>query len=180
MTDPDEKPEVSASGDRILRHKGEEAWAPPAETTALEEISAHIALHLGEVKTVFHEIVSDAVHIDVHIVEPNGENPFVRLVTSGMSDLPMHLPEGVEAPRFLELMVTLPTKWMLDKESLKDDNWYWPMRLIKELARFPHKYRTWLGFGHTLPHGDPPKGLCAKYTLVLRVSSALCNGAAGI
>ncbi|MFQ8729788.1 MAG: suppressor of fused domain protein [Enterocloster bolteae] len=26
---------------------------------------------------------------------------------------------------------------------------YWPIRLIKYLARFPHEYSTWLGWG---PH----------------------------
>ena len=24
------------------------------------------------------------------------------------------------------------------------------------LARFPHEYDTWLGWGHTVPNGDPP------------------------
>lgn len=23
------------------------------------------------------------------------------------------------------------------------------------MARFPHKYATWFGFGHTIPNGDP-------------------------
>lgn len=29
------------------------------------------------------------------------------------------------------------------------------MRLLKYLARLPHKYQTWLGWGHTEPNGDP-------------------------
>jgi len=30
---------------------------------------------------------------------------------------------------------------------------YWPVRLIKHLARFPHENRTWLGPYHTIPNG---------------------------
>ena len=30
---------------------------------------------------------------------------------------------------------------------------------MRYLARFPHEYGTWLGFGHTMPNGDPPEPL---------------------
>ena len=29
---------------------------------------------------------------------------------------------------------------------------WWPVALMKYLARFPHEYKTWLGWGHTLPN----------------------------
>jgi hypothetical protein len=41
-------------------------------------------------------------------------------------------------------------------EELEDERKYWPIRLLKSLARFPHECKTWLGFGHTVPNGDPP------------------------
>jgi hypothetical protein len=56
--------------------------------------------HLGEIHDVYHELISDLVHIDIHHVAPDDERPFHTLVTSGMSDLPMTVPEGVEALRF--------------------------------------------------------------------------------
>jgi len=69
----------------------------------------------------------------------------------------MNVPEELDVPKFLELMVTLPPDWKVDSESFKDEGWYWPARLLKVLARFPHQYATWLGYGHTLPNEDPPK-----------------------
>lgn len=129
--------------------------AAPRGEECIEQISDHIEAHLGPVKSVFHEIVSDIVHIDVHLVHPSPAMPFVRLVTSGMSDLPMSIPASADAPRFVELMITLPPHWKLDAESIKDDAWYWPVRLLKSLARLPHQYDTWLGWGHTIPNGDP-------------------------
>lgn len=32
----------------------------------MERISAHIEKHLGKITHVFHEVLSDQVHIDVH------------------------------------------------------------------------------------------------------------------
>lgn len=140
----------------VLRHTdGEKAWEAPHGEACIEEISAHIEQHIGKVEQIFHELISDTVHIDVHHVKPTTQRPFHTLVTSGMSDLAMNIPDNVEAARFMELMVTLPESWQVDEESFKNEHWYWPVRQLKFLARFPHKYDTWLGWGHSIPNGDP-------------------------
>lgn len=74
-----------------------------------------------------------------------------------MSDAPMTVPEELHELRFAELMVTLPADWSLDQEDWQDESQFWPIRWLKMLARFPHEYDTWLGFGHTVPNGDPPE-----------------------
>ncbi len=156
IEEPEKNAEVvSLSGNPIYRHSNPTPWSAPQGEEFIQQISDHIEKHLGPVETVFHEIVSDAVHIDVHIVKPTVEFPYVRLVTSGMSDLPMITPDDVDAPKYIELMITLPADWKTDQEFFEDESWYWPIRLIKGLARLPHKYQTWLGFGHTVPNGDP-------------------------
>jgi hypothetical protein len=33
----------------------------------------------------------------------------------------------------------------------KDERWWWPLRLLKQTARYPHENETWLGFGHSVP-----------------------------
>lgn len=147
---------VSLSGAPIFRYTdGEKEWEAPHGEECIEEISDYIERHIGEIHMVFHELVSDTVHIDVHHVRPTRERPFHTLITSGMSDLPMTVPEGVDCTRHMELMITLPEYWQVDSESFKDEKWYWPIRVLKYLARFPHKYATWFGWGHTIPNGDP-------------------------
>jgi hypothetical protein len=148
---------TSLSGAPIYRHGEPTPWAIPQGEEFIEEISAHIETHLGPIATVMHEVLSDTVHIDVHVVKPTEEFPFIRLVTSGMSDLPMTTPDDPDVPRYVELLMTLPADWRLDQESFKDETWYWPVRLLKTLARLPHKYQTWLGWGHTVPNGNPPE-----------------------
>ncbi len=117
--------------------------------------SAHLEQHLGGIATVFHELLSDTVHLDVLVFPATAERPYHVLVTQGMSALPMQVPEEADAPAFAELMVVLPSDWPIDGEQAKDERWYWPMRALKSVARLPHLYDTWIGFGHTIPNGDP-------------------------
>lgn len=165
MSNSNDGDTVSLSGAPIYRHTESTPWAPPRGEVCIEQISDHIETHLGKVETVFHEIASDTVHIDVHFVKPSEGFPFARLVTSGMSDLPMTTPAEASVPQFAELMVTLPASWRLDQKSFEDENWYWPVRLIKYLAWMPHKYKTWLGFGHSIPNGDPAEPYAANTKL---------------
>lgn len=149
--------EISESGAPIHRHKARESdWTPPnMEDSALEAISDHIEKHIGPIATVWHEIISDLVHIDVHQVAPTEERPYWTLVTSGMSDLKMTVPPGREDWAHAELMICLPKDWKMGETDFKDERHYWPVRWLKTLARFPHEYQTWLSWGHTLPNGDP-------------------------
>lgn len=151
--------ERSAAGNRILRHQ--ERSAVPDDGIAHADnarLSEHIERIFGRSGPVFHEIVSDRIHVDVLTFPPNERHPFRLLVTSGMSARPMNVPDTIESPekwRHAELCILLPPEWPLGEEALRDEKNYWPIRLIKSLARLPHDYGTWLGWGHSIPNGDP-------------------------
>lgn len=151
--------EVTAGGSVVHCHEpGMREWEPAkGNDLNIERITQHIEEHIGQVDGVFHEIVSDLVHIDIHCVEPTDDRPFRTLVTSGMSDLPMTTPADAGDLQFLELMICLPLDWPVSDEAFKDESNYWPVRWLKRLARFPHEYETWFFYGHTLPNGDPPE-----------------------
>ena len=46
-------------------------------------------------------------------------------------------------------MIILPSDWPLDEESLKKEENYWPIRLLKQMARFPLITNDWVCEGHT-------------------------------
>jgi len=156
----DDSGEFTKGGSRIFRHgRGGEkpAGAASPEHADDESISNHVADKIGPIETVYHELVSDVVHVDVHWVKATDSRPFHVLVTSGMSALPMTVPEGDPSAHYAELFALLPENWKMQHDAWRDERWYWPVRWLKLLARLPHEYRTWLGFGHTVPNGDPPK-----------------------
>lgn len=122
----------------------------------IEQLSNHIEAHLGPIKMVYHELISPYVHVDVHHVAPTPERPWHVLVTTGMSAKPMATPAEVPDDwRHAELLVSLPADWEISEAAFKDERHYWPIRLLKQLARLPHQYETWLGFGHSIPNGHP-------------------------
>ena len=149
--------ETSESGSPIYRYDKSDMndFKAADGESSMQEIEAHVERHVGEIEMVLHELLSDQVHIDVHWIKPSEERPFHTLVTSGMSDKPMNLPAELEGYEYAELSICLPEGWKMSEEDLKDEKNYWPIRWLKYLARFPHKYNTWLGFGHTIPNGDP-------------------------
>jgi Suppressor of fused protein (SUFU) len=127
--------------------------ASMTEHADIEAITAHIERQVGRVHTVLHEIASDELHIDIHYVKSSLFRRFEVLVTSGMSALPMAVPDESNEPRFAEIVTVLPKGWPISKQAFADERNYWPIRLMKTLARLPYLDRTWLGYGHTTANG---------------------------
>lgn len=149
--------EISESGNPIYRYYDVEPkeFTPAfGDNDAIDAITQHIENHIGEIEIVFHELISDKVHIDIHWVKANANFPFHTLITSGMSDKPMNVPEGLEIYKYSELCILLPSNWEINELAFEDENNYWPLRWLKIIARFPHDYNTWIGHGHTIPNGE--------------------------
>jgi Suppressor of fused protein (SUFU) len=149
--------ERSQSGDPIYRHKPRERDLEPAfgDEQTIERVTAHVEQYVGPPHQVFHELISDLVHVDIHWVRPTPQRNYHTLVTSGMSDRAMAAPDPTV--RFAELMICLPPAWPLTQEAFQDERNYWPLRWLKILARLPHEHDSWLFASHTVPNGDPPK-----------------------
>ena len=160
MTLAPPEPEVTEGGSVVhrLQERAGELEIATGDAELIEAVGGHIAQYIGEPDSVFHEIISDLVHIDVHVVKPTPQRPWLTLVTSGMSERPMTTPEELEGMDYAELMMCLPPDWPIGEEfaNFSDEENYWPIRGLKFLARLPHEYETWLGPGHTVPNGDPP------------------------
>ncbi|HET7488084.1 MAG TPA: suppressor of fused domain protein [Acidimicrobiales bacterium] len=161
---------------QILRHEPRRRAleAPEAADPAVREaIEAHLEGHLGPCDAVWHELVSDLVHLDVFMWAPTEARPVYTFVTVGMSDRPMTLPPGAEdagVARRAELLICLPADWPVPADPATIAPWddpdaYFPIRWLKQLARLPHEHDTWLGFGHSIPTADPPEPLAATTAL---------------
>lgn len=116
----------------------------------LQRVSTHVETHIGEIQGVYSEIVPGIVAVDIIVVAPTPNKNYYTLITSGMSDLPMTVPQGAEDFRYAELMICLPPEWKVSDEAFQDERYYWPVRALKTLARFPHEHQTWLYLGHTV------------------------------
>ncbi|WP_203706600.1 suppressor of fused domain protein [Asanoa iriomotensis] len=145
-------------GSGVLRHQalheGFVAARGPQHGFA-EAIDRHIDQYFGPVEFVYHEFASHLVGVHIYVVAPTEERPYRTLVTSGMSELPMTVPAGHGISPYAELMISLPDDWPLTEGSGLGEPAGWPLRLLKQIARLPHEYGTWIGEWHSVPNGDP-------------------------
>ena len=56
---------------RTIKHGAEKPFEFAFGGESMDTIANHIARWVGSPENVYHELVSDKVHIDVHIVAPH-------------------------------------------------------------------------------------------------------------
>ena len=124
------------------------------EMSAIEQ---HIQSTFGAFDQVLHELDSPDIHVDICVVPPSERRNYYTLVTMGMGAHRMNVPEELAEYKLerAELASALPPDWKLDKDSMQEQRWYWPVGLLKVLARLPISNDTWLGFGHTMEKQSP-------------------------
>ena len=176
--------ELTTGGSEVRRYDVPTGDPHVAEGSA--EVHAALRAHfdalLGPPAAVLEDTGGTHVRIDVHFVAPSATRPTWTLYTLGMSDRPMRSPSP-GAPALAELVVSLPAGWKVDKASLADEAWYWPVRALRLLASFPHVYDTCLGVGDTVGNGDPPVPFaagCPFSALLVRVPAGISAEAARV
>jgi hypothetical protein len=158
-----------------LRFKGaREPWQLAGEKPrGADTILEHVEKHLGKPQPLsLQEIVADDPPITIYVVPMANA---VALVTTGMSDRPMTVPEGGEDYRFAELVMYLPPDWPLTAEALRNPNTCWPIGWLRRIARYPHENNTWLGGpAVVLANDEPPKPLApnTQLTCLLALTEA--------
>lgn len=117
-------------------------------------IEEHIREYFGEFPTVYHEMVSPDIHVDICCVPPTEKRDYYTLITMGMGAHIMSLPSDLPPEEYgrAELIICLPRDWKLGET---DDEWYWPIGVIKSLARLPIACTTWLGWAHSIDNQEP-------------------------
>ena len=151
---PDDGDEEDSDGEMP---EDEEFGVPEVYTEEeMNTVEGHIEQYFGKFENVFHELDSPDIHVDICVVPPSEERDYYTLVTMGMGAHRMNVPEELAEYKLerAELVIALPGNWKLKHEDLKNERWYWPIRLLKTLARLPIASDTWLGFGHTMDNED--------------------------
>jgi len=115
---------------------------------------------MSEVKRLLEERFGEHKVSDVPVKE--GEMPLLVLdleaksnvtilVTNGLSDYKMPVPEKEKGLEYNELFFCLPSYWDLQDRDNPQMNWVF--RWIQRLAKYVVDKETWFGNGHTMPCG---------------------------
>lgn len=119
------------------------------EEDEMDAIEEHIKEYYGDFPTVFHEIASPDIHCDICIVPPSEEKNYYMLITMGMGAHIMDIPDELDPSEDgrAELLICIPPDWKVGENS---EEWFWPIALLKNLARLPINTNSWLGWGHSV------------------------------
>lgn len=156
------KYEMSKGGVRMYAYTIEDFLESQDAIENIENIkliTKHIEKHIGKPEIVFHEIGSKDVHIEIFLIPPSENRDYATLVTSGMSDKPMAIPDKeFQDCRYAELVMQIPEEWMFLEAVEEGQTEPWPVKALRDLAHFPHTLNTWLWCGHTISNfeGDIP------------------------
>jgi tetratricopeptide (TPR) repeat protein len=133
-------------------------------------IEEHIERYIGKIGNVLHDRSDFEVHIDIFIVPPTKERNNYLLITSGMSEKPMHAPpdswkwwgldfermnvaekdRAIFELRFAELMIKLPPDWPMPEGKIEKNNYSWPFEELLHLIEYVHKNKEWFWVNHTM------------------------------
>lgn len=106
--------------------------------------------HISSIDVAEGEIPLLKIRIDI-------KSPVTILVTNGLSNYKMPIPDKLEGREYNELFFCLPSYWLL--ESKDDPNMNWVFYWIQRLAKYVQEKNTWFGPGHTMPCGNPFQAL---------------------
>ena len=120
-------------------------------------IAEHVEnLYPNEDVKVFHEFMSLDFKVHIYFIKPKNCS-FNILLTSGMSSLAMNVQDEVEDKenyKFAELIVMIPKNIEFAEVYSGENKNDYIITILKQTAKFPHHYDTWLGIGHTIRYTE--------------------------
>lgn len=122
---------------------------PPKYVYSKEEVKQlenFVKNKYGEYTSVYHELYSPDIHLDILVVPPSKKDNYYKLITKGMGAYKMNVPSIINNKGYdrAELVMYLPPEWDFKN---KDNNWI--ISQLKVIARTPIYENNWIGYGHT-------------------------------
>jgi suppressor of fused protein SUFU len=136
------------------------------------DISDHLAPYLGRADRRLPGVRGGPVQVDVNIVWPAADRPWITAYTVGASSRAMRVPTEARSrcSPYAELFLRLPPSWVpericpfcsprrAERDPLADVRTAWPFEWLARLAQHPHVERTFLSRGHVVEFaGESPR-----------------------
>lgn len=142
----------------------------------LAAVQAHIRRCFGDFQQVIKEVESPDICLEIAIIPPRPEHNYYTLATVGLGAHRMNVPEDepqAELER-AELLINLPPDWPLTDEAINEafneERYFWPVRLLRQIARLPIIDNTFLDWGHLVRNGGEAYAESTRLCSVLLLS----------
>lgn len=133
-------------------------------------IYSHIEHYFGKIAKILYEEISSDIYVDIYVINPSKKHNYYTLITNGMGAHKMAVPLDLEDERLdrAELVMHLPATWNLKSTT---EEWYWPIRWLRILARLPIEQNSWIGWGHSVSNeNDVPFATNTMFSALMLTS----------
>lgn len=121
----------------------------------MTEVAKELINRFGENRVSEYKVAENEVPL---LLLEIGDNRSLKIVvTNGLSDYKMPVPEKEKGKEHNEIYFCLPSYWDLTDSENPKMNWVLPW--IQKLAKHVREKNTWFGKGHTIPCGKPFQAL---------------------
>lgn len=120
----------------------------------MTELAQALGDRIGEHRV--HELPDQTGNnVDLLLLDIESKVPIQILMTDGLSNYKMPVPEKYDERSQTEIYFALPGYWEI--EEIDNPKMNWPVEKIKKLANHVIEKETWYGPGHTFSNGNPPE-----------------------
>ena len=127
------------------------------------KLEAHIEQYFGPISFLLKQPVNKDIQLDIAVIEPSASRKrnFYTLVTIGLGAYKMPLPSNYDLDDYealsnqldrCELVMMLEPSFKIPSAN---ENHYWPIRLMKEIAHLPFEKGTFLDWGVCYTNNEP-------------------------
>lgn len=119
------------------------------------ELAEHIRQYFGEEDTIVVGRGQNQFSMDLFVIPPREDHDYYTIVTVGLSHQPLPNPITKKTQR-LEMVINLPKDWHMDTQEWSNIRWFWPIRMILDIATHAISEDIIIGPGTTigLPEGE--------------------------
>ncbi|MCO5258978.1 MAG: suppressor of fused domain protein [Crocinitomicaceae bacterium] len=120
----------------------------------MSDLKKALEIRFGEHRVM--EVPTSEGEMPLLALDLESRSQVTVILTNGLSDYKMPVPEKINDRAFNELCFCLPSYWEWEDVDNPTMNWIFPW--IQKLAKYVVEKETWFGHGHTIPSGKdlPP------------------------
>ena len=135
-----------------------------------DETEGAVEEYLRSGYDVLYELEIADKDLKIFVAPPSETRDCITLITDGMSNMPMNVPDNLEDYRYAELMINLPSDWLLSPDALMNEKFNWPVDWLIKIAKYPFQNDIYLGEEFSIiENGQPPEKISSSvdYTCFL-------------
>lgn len=116
-------------------------------------VEAHIEKYFGAISFILSQVTYQDIKLDIAVIEPDSRRNFYLLITMGLGAYQMNA-QGSQSNKLdrCEMMIMLDPEWKIPSS---DENYYWPVRLLKDIAHQTINENHFLDWGYCFSKGKP-------------------------